>query len=132
MELLIFMGFSTASLANNTTNIHREINMTMMTNIRHFLDENDEAPNLSQDAKELLNFLSGIIESASTAYDTPVTLANVKCLKTVNEKSCSGEIEVWVFPEDNRIGWECLECGDEGIISNWEGTQWDKRNYIRH
>jgi hypothetical protein len=25
------------------------------------------------------------------------------------------------------VEWECSECGDDGIISGWEGTRWDLR-----
>ena len=106
--------------------------MTMITNIQHFMDENGEVPDLPLEAKELLNFLTAIIEAATTEYDRPVTLSAVNCRKLIIGKPCSGEIEVWVYAEDNQIGWECLECGDEGVISNWEGTPWDKRNYTRH
>ena len=106
--------------------------MALITNIQHFLDENEEVPNIPPEARELLFFLTAIIEAASEKYDAPVTFADAKCQSVVGGQPCQGEIEVWVYAEDNRIGWECLECGEEGVISNWEGTQWDKRNYTCH
>ena len=106
--------------------------MALITNIQHFLDENGEVPNIPQEAQELLVFLSAVIEAASTKYDAPVTFADANCRSVIDGQSCQGEIEVWVYAEDNSIGWECLECGEEGVISNWEGTQWDKRNYTCH
>ena len=106
--------------------------MAIITNIRHFLDENGEVPNIPWEAQELLKFLSAIIGAATTNYDAPVAFADTQCRNVISGRPCPGEIEVWVFAEDNRIGWECLECGDEGIISQWEGTQWDKRNYTCH
>ncbi len=106
--------------------------MTMITNIQHFLDKNGEVPDMSLEAQELVSFLSAIIEAVSTKYDASAAFADTKCRTIVNGKSCAGEIEVWVYAEDNRIGWECLECGDEGVISDWEGTPWDKRNYTCH
>jgi len=106
--------------------------MATITNIQHFLDENGEVPNISQEATELLIFLSAVIEAASSKYDSPVTFANTKCRNMTDGESCPGEIEVWVYAEDNTIGWECLECGEEGVVTHWEGTQWDKRNYTRH
>ena len=106
--------------------------MVMVTNIRHFLNENGQVPDLPLEAQELVNFLSAIIEAATTNYDAPVAFADTRCRTIVNGKPCPGEIEVWVYAEDNQIGWECLECGDEGVISHWEGTLWDKRNYVRH
>jgi hypothetical protein len=100
--------------------------------MQHFLGENGEVPELPLEAQELVSFLSAIIEAASINYGVPVALADTQCRSMVNGKPCTGEIEVWVYAEDNRIGWECLECGDEGVISHWEGTPWDKRTYTYH
>lgn len=106
--------------------------MVMVTDIQHFLDENGEVPDLPTEARNLLRFLSGVVVAASTEYGKPVTLAAVKCIGTERGDLCGGEIEVWVYADDNRIGWECLDCGNEGVISNWEGTRWDKRTYTCH
>lgn len=106
--------------------------MTLVANLRHFLTENDEIPDLPPEAKELLQFLGEIVEAASLAYDQPVTLAGEICRAITDGKKCGGEIETWVSAENNSIGWECLECGEDGIISDWEGTTWDRRDYVRH
>ena len=104
----------------------------MITNIQHFLEEDGKVPDLPAEAQELLNFLTAIIEAATIAYDRPVTLSSVPCRNVVEGGLCSGEVEVWVDADNNQIGWECLECRDEGVISDWEGTPWDKRNYTLH
>lgn len=104
----------------------------MITNIQHFMDENGEVADLPLEAQGLLNFLAAIIVAASQAYDEPITFSEVTCPKVINGSPCSGDVEVWVYAENNEIGWECLECGNEGIISHWERTPWDKRNYTRH
>ena len=106
--------------------------MVMITDIRHFLDDDGNVPDLSVEAMNLLGFLTAVIEQASEKYDAPISFLENGCRCVVEGESCPGEVEVWVFAEDNRIGWECLECGDEGIITNWEGTRWDKRSYTRH
>ena len=106
--------------------------MAMITNIQHFMDENGQVPDLPLGATELLNFLIAIIEAATTEYEGPVTLSSVPCRNLVEGRSCHGEIEVWVYAESNEIGWECLECGDDGILTHREGTPLFKRNYTRH
>ncbi len=106
--------------------------MTMITDIQYFIDKNAKVQDLPLETKELLIFLAAIIEAATTEYERPVTLSSVNCQKIIMEETCYGEIEVWVYADNNKIGWSCLECGDEGIISNWEETPWDKRNYTRH
>ncbi len=106
--------------------------MAIITNIRHFLDESGNVPDLPFETQELFNFLSAIIETATIAYGLPITLAEVHCRNMTHPKPCDGEIEVWVDSESNNIGWECLECAEEGVITHWEGTRWDKRDYTYH
>jgi hypothetical protein len=31
--------------------------------------------------------------------------------------------------EDESIHWYCPVCGDNGRISGWQNTRWDKRGY---
>jgi hypothetical protein len=106
--------------------------MAIITNIKHFLDEDGEVANLTLEAQELFSFLIDVVESATIDYARPVALAETKCRSVVDGKICQGEIEVWVYAEDNHIGWECLECGEEGVVTQWEGTPWDRRDYVRH
>ena len=106
--------------------------MAMITNIRHFMDGDKPAKGLSPEAKELFDFLTAIIEAASMAYDQPISLSTAGCRKTINGRTCFGDLEVWVDFNSNHIGWECVECEDEGVITDWEGTPWDKRDFTRH
>ena len=41
-------------------------------------------------------------------------------------RPCTGHIEYRLWA-DERITWSCPECGDNGVISNWQSTQWDRR-----
>ena len=106
--------------------------MTMITNLRHFLDEEDEVPDLTPEARGLLHFLAAVVEAATLALREPITFANVQCPTVVDEKCCDGDIEVWLDPDDDLIGWECLECGEEGVISDWVRTAWDRRDFVVH
>ncbi len=106
--------------------------MVMVTNIQHFLDEDGKIPRLSPKTKELFLFLTTVIEVATIHYGQPLAFAEIDCRRTSEDMDCEGEIGVWILYEDNSIGWECTECGDEGVISDWEGTQWDMRKQIIH
>ena len=106
--------------------------MTMVTNLRDFLDENGKIPELSKETMELLFFLGEIVEAASLAYYQPMTLAGEICRATIDGKKCEGEIEAWVCAESKDVAWMCLECGEEGIIRQWADTIWDLRIYILH
>lgn len=103
--------------------------MVMLTDISHFLDENGDLADVNSETKELFDFLSSIVSEASSDYGKPMILSCITCIQKVDNKVCGGEVEIWVGANDNRIGWECLECASEGVISNWEGTAWDKRSY---
>ena len=80
--------------------------------------------------RELLYFLAAVVEAATLAYREPITFANVQCPTVVDDERCDGDIEVWLDPDDNQIGWECLDCGEEGTISDWEGMVWDRRDFV--
>jgi hypothetical protein len=106
--------------------------MALIANIRHFLDENGDVHNLAPEAQELLSFLAKIIDTATINYGSPLSLCDVNCRIVSNGQSCPGEIGVWVYEENNHIGWECLHCKDEGVIIDWEKTPWDNRSYTHH
>ncbi len=106
--------------------------MVMITNIQHFMDENGEIPELTLEADILLQQFAAFIEAATVKYERPVTLSSTGCHKIYDGEFCDGDVEVWVYAETNQIGWECQECSEEGIITHWEGTPWDLRNYTLH
>ncbi|MCP4075193.1 MAG: hypothetical protein GY744_03290 [Gammaproteobacteria bacterium] len=104
--------------------------MAMITNIQHFMDGDEVVEDLPTEAQQLLNFLTAIIEAATETYDDTIPAATVCACR--NATNCDGDIVAWVSHEDDRIHWGCTDCDDEGVITDWEGTPWDKRNYTRH
>jgi hypothetical protein len=95
---------------------------TYISSIRHFLNEDGELPDeLPKPALKMAVFLTHIIASATEAFpncDLPIP---VKC----NRKGCCEEIFVDFTDINKDIEWFCPECGDNGVISNWQGTKWD-------
>jgi hypothetical protein len=106
--------------------------MTLGIHIRHFLSKINGVPDLSTESKTIFSFLGSIVESATIAYDKPITMADVKCRATVHNNTCIGEIGIRVCTENNRIGRECVERGVGGIISDWVGATWDHCDYVYH
>ena len=106
--------------------------MTMITNIRHFLDEEGDVPDLPKEALDLVAYLTSIIEAATMEDECSPELDEVKCRQIVNAKRCPGDVDVILLPESTEIEWQCAVCGEDGVISGWEGTKWDKREYVRH
>ncbi|MDA3823214.1 MAG: hypothetical protein PF450_11485 [Bacteroidales bacterium] len=78
---------------------------------------------MPEEALEMASYLTFIIESATdfdseSGFDTGIPCIN---------KPCKGIIHSSVLVEkDNEIYWWCPKCKEEGIITEWEGTQWDK------
>ena len=106
--------------------------MAIITNLKHFLDKDGNLPDLTPEALSLFGFLSQIVEAATLAYELPLTLVEDHCNAIVNGDVCKSPIEVWIDFDTHEIGWECLECDHEGMISEWSGTAWDRRDYVRH
>ena len=48
-----------------------------------------------------------------------------KCWRRPGRKPCKGILEVGLNRFENQIHWICPVCGDEGVISGWEGLIWD-------
>lgn len=97
--------------------------MSMITNIQHFTDCNQELP---AKAKTLRNFLAQIIR-VSTATPEEVNIASaIKCQKRVNRKRCEGTI--LILREDVPgpfIFWACSNCKDDGRIEGHIGSHYD-------
>ena len=106
--------------------------MAMITSIRHFMDGDKVADDMPEEAQELLKFLTAIIETATEAYGEPISVSTAGCRIDICGQRCYGNIEVWMDADSHQIGWECIECQDEGAITDWEGTPWDKRNFTLH
>lgn len=106
--------------------------MTMITNIQHFLDEEGDIPELPTETLDLVTYLISIIEVATTDDKGDVELDEIQCRKLVKGRRCPGYIEVILIPDSTEIEWQCEVCSEDGVISGWEGTKWDKREYALH
>lgn len=78
---------------------------------------------MPSEAKELASYLTFIIAAitdfeSESGFSTEVTCIN---------KGCKGIIQGrLLIEEDHEIYWWCPECKEEGVISEWEGSRWDK------
>jgi hypothetical protein len=97
--------------------------MAFIANLRHYLGEDLSLIPLPRPAAGLREFLGCIVETVTSRepddklYDT-----SLKC-----RKKCEGEIIAYFNPDNpSIIMWYCSSCRDEGQISGWEGTLWDK------
>ena len=96
-----------------------------ITNIRHLIEASHKmAEEMPSEARDLIGFLTQIIASTTITIPNTLTSSEVQC----NSKGCEGFIKSALRPDTEEIHWYCPECEKEGLINNWQETQWDKRN----
>ena len=102
---------------------------TFVANIRHYLNKDGTLPvNLPRPALNIANFLGKIIEAVTSPMaDTENYFTNVRCRRRPSHKPCIGRIVAFIEQENGySIRWFCPFCNDNGYISGWQGTAWDR------
>jgi len=93
-----------------------------ITNIQHLLEASAKMPEeMPVEARELIGFLTLIIDTTTKNLVQSLTTTDVKCF----EKGCSGMIKTALRPDTEEIHWFCPDCENEGLISDWKNTKWD-------
>lgn len=70
----------------------------------------------------------GRIVAAALAYPAgPVIPTAIRCRRRPGRRRCSGYLDVLRLDIPREIRWGCPECGDTGVIRDWQGTPWDRR-----
>ena len=97
---------------------------TYVTNITHFLDgQGNLVKKMPGPAKKLACFLVLIIDAVTLDYSDVFIDTKIPCRK----KGCLGEILARCDPEAEDILWHCTNCSHNGVIRNWQHTNWDQR-----
>lgn len=97
---------------------------TYTTDLTHFLDENGQVPiGLPIEAQNMFNYLAAIVDAATKAY--PFMTQRIEVEQKCLNKKCKGLIVCNIFNTTEPIRWFCLDCGNEGSISGWQGSNWD-------
>jgi hypothetical protein len=97
------------------------VTQMLVADLRHFLDMPDDAP---RPAIRLGLQLSAIVRAASVRPTGSGARSAIGCTRRPGRRPCEGLI--MVFRRTNgEIVWSCDACGDEGLISGWEGSPAD-------
>lgn len=92
-----------------------------ITNIHHLLDASEKmAEEMTKEAKELIGFLTLVIDTTTRNLPHTLTTTDVKCFKN----GCSGRIKTAYRPDTEEIHWYCPDYENEGVISKWQGTKY--------
>jgi hypothetical protein len=109
---------------------HREMPVskarTHVTDLSQFLNKRGRVASMPEAAVRLVDFFGRIVVHATA----PLTLEArdpVKCRRASGPRSCSADIEIRFDTESGAIAWRCPACGENGSITNWKDTPWDRR-----
>jgi hypothetical protein len=93
-------------------------------NIQHWLDETMSGPAVPQ-LRLKVKKISEIITYATSVAAGITTESIPKCWRRPNRRPCKGELDIILDQASGQIHWRCGICGDEGVLSGWEGLIWD-------
>lgn len=99
---------------------------TWISDMRDFLDGALGLPDLPGPARRIADHFGAIVVAMSDLPPEKVVRTHVRCRRRPGRRPCAGRLQAVVDPEA-RIHWECPACGDNGVISGWQGTPWDMR-----
>lgn len=98
----------------------------LITNLRHYLDEEGNLPDLPGPTLDLAFHLGAIVGWVSRSPSDTLTLTNVRCRKRPRRRRCLGELLACLDRKSGTIQWTCPFCDDCGMITGWEGCLWDR------
>jgi len=99
---------------------------TWITDMTHYLDERGRIASMPGAARRIADYFGSIVVSMATATPETVVATSVACRRRPGHRPCSGNLHAVLSCELN-IRWQCAACGDNGLISRWQGTPWDCR-----
>jgi len=93
-------------------------------NIQHWLDDMKTGPAVPR-LRSKVKHLSEIITYATSEIAGISTDSSPRCWRRPGRKPCKGLLDIFLDPVTEEISWYCSECGDEGVITGWQGLLWD-------
>lgn len=92
-----------------------------VADLRHYLDLPEDAPAaLRRQAAHLVS----IVRAASARGVGAGATSAVGCIRRPGRRPCDGYVMVF-RRSSGEIAWACDTCGDEGVISGWQGSPAD-------
>ena len=95
-----------------------------VSDLRHFLDMPEDAPD---PAVQMGEQLCAVVRAATARPAGTVWTTALPCRRRPGRRPCSGRKTIFRADLPAPIEWRCSSCGDEGVISGWEGSYCDLR-----
>ena len=98
---------------------------TLFVDLRHAEEANGRSPGAAQ---RLSMFLGAIVQAATTAPSGEPVRTAVACRHARRRRSpCRDLIVAQRLDVPAEIRWHCPACGEDGVITGWRGSEWDRR-----
>jgi hypothetical protein len=95
-----------------------------VSDLRHFLDLPADAP---APARRMAEHLALVVRAATARDGGQRWVSALSCTRRPGRRPCPGHIGVLRSEVPPAIEWWCTSCGDEGVISGWQGSPFDLR-----
>lgn len=99
---------------------------TYVVDVRHYLEEGGNLALMPGATLTLALFFGSIAAWVSGWPGPDGELTNVVCRRSRARPPCHGEIFARLVLDGELIQWRCHGCGEQGTISGWRGTRWDR------
>lgn len=98
---------------------------TYVSDLTHWLDEDGMLPmGMPKEFYALVNYHGAIVRASSSHPGSTQLCSAVACRRRPGRKPCGSTLTIINRP-DHVIHWVCPGCGEQGYISNWQGTIYD-------
>lgn len=105
---------------------------TWVSNVLHYLGDDGEPAVRTGPARRIAEHVCAIVEAVTSRPADADWMTDVRCRRRPGRKPCLGPIIAGYAENDpTTIVWGCPVCKDEGYISGWQETRWDKRMLYR-
>jgi ribosomal protein S18 acetylase RimI-like enzyme len=98
-----------------------------VSDLRDFVDVGDDSP---APARRMAAQLGMIVKAATAAEAGQSWVSGIGCTRRPGRKPCLGRIGLHRSEVPPSIRWECIACGDEGMIHGWEESDADLRSTL--
>ena len=81
-------------------------------------------------AGRIAEFFGAIVSVGSVCPADVLVHAALFCRRRPGRRPCPGHLKVQRDSVSGIIAWHCSHCDDQGEISNWESTPWNRKQWL--
>lgn len=97
------------------------------TDVRNLVPAQQPAP--APEAARRALFAREIVEAATSRGVVAPWCSAVRCIARLGRRGCGGRVHVGIAGA-GRIEWECRRCGEQGVLTGFEGTDLDMSAHV--